>query len=183
MTIPTPQMSVPLNTGSVDSIILSFEPTISTIPNFVGQEVWARVQNTYWKNVGFTVGVGYLWVQIFPTSTTPSQGITWSTVTVSGVVMQAESGYYLNNSAAITMTINGSGFVQGSIIQIIASLAFAGVTINVSGSQSIVFGSNQTSANGSLANSAAGSTIMLTCVVPNSVWVATGSNNSAWKIS
>jgi hypothetical protein len=71
MTI-TPQIAAPLNTLPPYSISLATAPTVSTPAGFIGQLVWVPNLFQLWQNAGFEVGVGYLWTQVYPSSSSIS---------------------------------------------------------------------------------------------------------------
>jgi ribosomal protein L14 len=126
-------MVAALNPGTIQSKSLTFSPTAATPAQYVGQEYWVELNQTYWKNVGYSVAIGYLWVQLYPSTTAltiPDGALYGVSNALTGIPLTADLTFLGSSGgtgAAITF-VAGSGI---SLTQAAGTLTIASTSTPV----------------------------------------------------
>lgn len=148
-------------------------PTTSTPFITLGDEV--LVGNAWYKASGYSPESGYIWTQGGGGAVSPS-GLTWVTIpTATPVVIEPNYGYYVPSPAPVSMTI-GSGFGVGSVFEIKCGLAFGGITISLSPTQTLYVNFSP-STGGSLNCTSVGASLVFTCVIEDASWDCVATNS------
>lgn len=162
-----------LNVGSGGVNIPSFTTTGAVVSNASGV-----VTNANASSSGFVLtsnGSGS--VPTFQPATT--NVISWVEVTGTSQAMSADAGYIANNASQVSLSLPATSAV-GKMLYIVGYGA-GGWIITQGAGQQIIVGSGSTTlgATGTLASQAARDSIVLVCVVADTIWACVGGPLSA----